>query len=228
MLDAARAPIRKWHLRRTNDPVALAMRMLMFDDAVTRAEAENRAGRCAAYRIRSSKPASSPASMTEITDLAVQSQPGQQPLRDLRSPLAWRRRGNGRGPDHHFHVRCEQALAAAARRARRGMRRGHRRIEPRRPCRSRHWHRHQRARGGAVAHQREPQRHQERRVSQGRPVCASRRREVRPHHFTAAVRVIAARPRQRDLRVWRRCAATNCRCACCARFPAISRKTVAR
>src|SRR5271166_3353662 len=44
MLDAARAPIRKWHLRRMYDPAALAMRMLMFDDAITRAEAQNALG----------------------------------------------------------------------------------------------------------------------------------------------------------------------------------------
>ena len=29
MLDAARAPIRKWHLRRMRDPAGYAMRMLM-------------------------------------------------------------------------------------------------------------------------------------------------------------------------------------------------------
>jgi len=40
MLDAARAPIRKWHLRRMRDPAAYAMRMLMFDDVVSRLEAE--------------------------------------------------------------------------------------------------------------------------------------------------------------------------------------------
>ncbi len=41
MLDAARAPIRKWHLRRMRDAAAYAMRMLMFDDAVSRTEAES-------------------------------------------------------------------------------------------------------------------------------------------------------------------------------------------
>ncbi len=44
MLDAARAPIRKWHLRRMHDSAACAMRMLMFDDAVSRAEAESALG----------------------------------------------------------------------------------------------------------------------------------------------------------------------------------------
>jgi SAM-dependent methyltransferase len=44
MLDAARAPIRKWHLRRMRDPAAFAMRMLMFDDAVSRGEAESALG----------------------------------------------------------------------------------------------------------------------------------------------------------------------------------------
>jgi SAM-dependent methyltransferase len=44
MLDAARGPIRKWHLRRMRDQAALAMRMLMFDDALTRAEAESALG----------------------------------------------------------------------------------------------------------------------------------------------------------------------------------------
>jgi SAM-dependent methyltransferase len=44
MLDAARAPIRKWHLRRMHDPAGYAMRMLMFDDAVSRAEAESALG----------------------------------------------------------------------------------------------------------------------------------------------------------------------------------------
>src|SRR5580658_6412112 len=44
MLDAARAPIRKWHLRRMHDPAALAMRMLMFDDAISRVEAETAFG----------------------------------------------------------------------------------------------------------------------------------------------------------------------------------------
>jgi len=44
MLDAARGPMRKWHLRHTHDPVAYAMRMLMFDDAISRAEAENALG----------------------------------------------------------------------------------------------------------------------------------------------------------------------------------------
>ncbi len=44
MLDAARAPIRKWHLRKIRDPAALAMRMLMFDDAISRAEAESALG----------------------------------------------------------------------------------------------------------------------------------------------------------------------------------------
>ena len=44
MLDAARAPIRKWHLRRTRDPAGYAMRMLMFNDAVSHDEAENALG----------------------------------------------------------------------------------------------------------------------------------------------------------------------------------------
>jgi SAM-dependent methyltransferase len=44
MIDAARAPIRKWHLRQMRDPAAYAMRTLMFDDAVTRADAENALG----------------------------------------------------------------------------------------------------------------------------------------------------------------------------------------
>jgi len=44
MLDAARAPIRKWHLRRMRDPAGYAMRMLMFDDAISRAEAESALG----------------------------------------------------------------------------------------------------------------------------------------------------------------------------------------
>ena len=48
MLDAARAPIRKWHLRRMRDPAGYAMRMLMFDDAVSRAEAEDSLWRRAA------------------------------------------------------------------------------------------------------------------------------------------------------------------------------------
>src|SRR5262244_1638276 len=39
MLDAARAPIRKWQLRQMHDPAAFAMRMLMFDDSVSRDEA---------------------------------------------------------------------------------------------------------------------------------------------------------------------------------------------
>jgi SAM-dependent methyltransferase len=41
MLDAARAPIRKWHLRRMRDPAGYAMRLLMFNDGVSRAEAES-------------------------------------------------------------------------------------------------------------------------------------------------------------------------------------------
>ena len=44
MLDAARTPIRKWHLRRMRDAAAYAMRMLMFDDAISRAEAESALG----------------------------------------------------------------------------------------------------------------------------------------------------------------------------------------
>jgi SAM-dependent methyltransferase len=44
LLDAARPPIRKWHLRRMREPAALAMRMLMFDDPVSRAEADRALG----------------------------------------------------------------------------------------------------------------------------------------------------------------------------------------
>jgi SAM-dependent methyltransferase len=44
LLDAARAPIRKWHLRRMRDPAGYAMRMLMFDDAVSRAQAVSALG----------------------------------------------------------------------------------------------------------------------------------------------------------------------------------------
>jgi len=44
MLDAARAPMRKWHLRKFRETAAYAMRMLMFDDGVTRAEAEEAFG----------------------------------------------------------------------------------------------------------------------------------------------------------------------------------------
>jgi SAM-dependent methyltransferase len=44
MLDAARGPMRKWHLRRMRDPAGYAMRMLMFADAVSRAEAESAMG----------------------------------------------------------------------------------------------------------------------------------------------------------------------------------------
>src|SRR5579862_3822789 len=44
MLDAARAPMRKWHLRRMSDAAGYAMRMLMFDDPVSRAEAESALG----------------------------------------------------------------------------------------------------------------------------------------------------------------------------------------
>jgi SAM-dependent methyltransferase len=44
MLDAARAPMRKWHLRRMRDPAGCAMRMLMFDDPVSRVEAESALG----------------------------------------------------------------------------------------------------------------------------------------------------------------------------------------
>jgi len=44
MLDAARAPMRKWHLRKMSDPAALAMRMLMFDDAIARSDAEQALG----------------------------------------------------------------------------------------------------------------------------------------------------------------------------------------
>ena len=60
MLDAARAPIRKWHLRRMRDPAALAMRMLMFDDAVSRAEAESALGDVAARCARRGRLHSSP------------------------------------------------------------------------------------------------------------------------------------------------------------------------
>ena len=44
MLDAARAPIRKWHLRKMHDAAALAMRMLMFDDGLSRVDAESALG----------------------------------------------------------------------------------------------------------------------------------------------------------------------------------------
>jgi len=40
MLNAARAPMRKWHLRKMHDAAGYAMRMLMFDDPVSHAEAE--------------------------------------------------------------------------------------------------------------------------------------------------------------------------------------------
>src|ERR1700687_3085335 len=44
MLDGAGAAIRKCNRRNMRDPVALAMRMLMFDDAISRAEAESALG----------------------------------------------------------------------------------------------------------------------------------------------------------------------------------------
>ncbi len=44
MIDAARAPIRKWHLRKMRDAAGYAMRLLMFDDGISRAEAESALG----------------------------------------------------------------------------------------------------------------------------------------------------------------------------------------